>query len=983
LADNGKERTLRTIFTHDHMSPSTHQQTGLYAGLVVEPESSLWYLPNGERMNSRLDGGPTNWEGYIVTADPARSYREFALEFQDTQLAYNNTSIIKVDNSVFQPKGNPTTGPAAFDAALDVTTSKPVAPQVLSQFLAALDGAQLPAQFPSIFASNGIPLSPNATVTVLTKLNKWQIQEPTQAGGLNAGASYIVWATNFGPANLPPGLPPVQVPTSLYVATPGITPGWVDPANALNAPSPIATDLATGLGKPFPQLISDGRTGIYSMNYRNESVIARVAPSAASDQLIKKTDLAYVFDSLTDRNLTALNSQPIPGSPINPARPDGFKFPPEVVPSGAPGVNEPGDPFTPLMRAYAGDDVEVRVLVGAHTLAHAFQIQGVRWSYEPGYPDSGYKNAQAMGISEHFEMIFKLPRVAADHKDKELPPFADYLVSPSSSTEGLANGDWTIMRAFAKASGDPAKPKSRLAPLPNNPLGEHLSATGQFLANKLQALKTQFDPTKGKDQVNENVRVINVTATTVFQALPEKKLSFNPRNPVFQLDNILLFVRSGDLDANGQLKPDAPREPLILRARAGEWILVYLTNALSNDPNSQDPALKNPVSMNGGTGFNNPVGNVLAPRQVGLHPALLSYDITQANGINIGFNPDTTVAPGATRPFLWYAGDLSVDEKGAVHEIPIEFGATNLVPAEMMVQPQFGMVGALVIEPAESTWNEDQGTHASALVTPRSGSRFREFVLVGQNIVANNAWGAFNFRTEPFNARNVPGSPPPPLGYAKAFSNQQLNPADPAKGDPVTPIFRAAAGTPVRFRFVMPSTTTVTQAPFVFRIHGHGWQEEPFTAHATRIGHNPRSQYFGAQQAVPYEAFNFVLDRAGGEFDVVGDFLYETYLQSANLGTWGLFRVESDLVAVNEASQDSKDITLSISHQPSAANAGKAVTISISSEAGPLGNATKIGDKWFFTTPHNPGDKVTFTVKSSLGGSDKVVLPLNASPACQ
>ena len=47
-------------------------------------------------MNSRLDGGPTSWEGYIVTADPDKSYREFAIEFQDTQLAYANTSTIKV-----------------------------------------------------------------------------------------------------------------------------------------------------------------------------------------------------------------------------------------------------------------------------------------------------------------------------------------------------------------------------------------------------------------------------------------------------------------------------------------------------------------------------------------------------------------------------------------------------------------------------------------------------------------------------------------------------------------------------------------------------------------------------------------------------------------------------------------------------------------------------------------------------------------------
>ena len=71
LDDRGMERTLRTIFTHDHLGPSTHQQAGLYAGLVVEPEASTWYLPSGELMNQRADGGPTSWEGYIKTTGPA------------------------------------------------------------------------------------------------------------------------------------------------------------------------------------------------------------------------------------------------------------------------------------------------------------------------------------------------------------------------------------------------------------------------------------------------------------------------------------------------------------------------------------------------------------------------------------------------------------------------------------------------------------------------------------------------------------------------------------------------------------------------------------------------------------------------------------------------------------------------------------------------------------------------------------------------
>ena len=49
LLDNkkpGRDRTIRTVFTHDHFSPTTHQQTGLYAGLLVEPEGSKWFIPD-------------------------------------------------------------------------------------------------------------------------------------------------------------------------------------------------------------------------------------------------------------------------------------------------------------------------------------------------------------------------------------------------------------------------------------------------------------------------------------------------------------------------------------------------------------------------------------------------------------------------------------------------------------------------------------------------------------------------------------------------------------------------------------------------------------------------------------------------------------------------------------------------------------------------------------------------------------------------
>jgi hypothetical protein len=44
-------------------------------------------------MGVRPDGGPTSWAADLITPDRAQSYREFAIEFQDLQLAYTDQSV--------------------------------------------------------------------------------------------------------------------------------------------------------------------------------------------------------------------------------------------------------------------------------------------------------------------------------------------------------------------------------------------------------------------------------------------------------------------------------------------------------------------------------------------------------------------------------------------------------------------------------------------------------------------------------------------------------------------------------------------------------------------------------------------------------------------------------------------------------------------------------------------------------------------------
>ena len=84
--------------------------------------------------------------------------------------------------------------------------------------------------------------------------------------------------------------------------------------------------------------------------------------------------------------------QPAPAGPGS-----GFKSAPPQ-----PGVDST-DPYTPMLRAYEGDNVQIRNLVGAHMGPHAFHIHGLNWQFEPSLDSSGFRSTQGMGLSEHYE----------------------------------------------------------------------------------------------------------------------------------------------------------------------------------------------------------------------------------------------------------------------------------------------------------------------------------------------------------------------------------------------------------------------------------------------------------------------------------------------------------------------------------------------------------------------------------------------------
>ncbi len=87
LNKKGKDRTMRTVFTHDHFSPSSIQHHGFYSGLVIEPAGSTWLRPDGSVMDDGVGTQAMIIDSYDKETHP--DHREFMVMYQDFALLYD------------------------------------------------------------------------------------------------------------------------------------------------------------------------------------------------------------------------------------------------------------------------------------------------------------------------------------------------------------------------------------------------------------------------------------------------------------------------------------------------------------------------------------------------------------------------------------------------------------------------------------------------------------------------------------------------------------------------------------------------------------------------------------------------------------------------------------------------------------------------------------------------------------------------------
>ena len=732
--NNGVDRTIRTVFTHDHFGPSSHQHHGLYGALVIEPKSSQWKTLDNQTMGTRADGGPTSFAANIfpnsfsAANEQRRRYREYNLAFADFAIVY----------------------------------------------------------------------------------------------------------------------------------TPDLLP--VNPPGFEQAPLPIAIEQPQ---RPLPESISAGDPGTQLINYRNEPIPHRIANNSGGT-FTQKTgpagDMANVFSSAVH-----------------------------------------GDPFTPILYAFENERVQVRLIQGAQEEQHVFNIHGVKWLFEPSVANSGYRNGQQIGISEHFEFELKpSPLSPVTHYGTRIK---DRLYS-SAATDNLWDGQWGIMRTFQ---------------------GSSATAMNQTTGQTMQIQK--FDDTTEAAQPPSSMcpsgaplRTYNVSAWLSRDLVPSGKLFYSNRFNIYD-PNAIMFIDDTQYTAlhNGSIRP----EPLILRAAAGECIKVTLTNRLPTlipeiDSWNHMPAIINRFNFN----------QVKTSNRVGLHPQLVDYDLNTSDGAKVGYNNDTTVGPNQSITYTWYAGERYVKPNGTIVGTPIEFGTTGLRDmGDVIKHASHGAGGMLIIEPLGTQWQTDffanpnsKGSNSSANIFDPAGTAdtvlFREHVVMYQDDLSvlqngeplrnigdeddseDTGFKAFNYRSEPLWARmglqvtDVPDGLND-VNLKNVLSSKQPNPGcgGGACGDPETFVFQTYVGTPTRFRVAQPAGHPRQHG---FTLFGHHWTFEPWMAKSTVQGPNPFSFEAGSISGIGPTRHDNILTRAGGLFNRPGDYLYRTQesFQFSN-GLWGIFRVRA------------------------------------------------------------------------------------------
>lgn len=436
-----------------------------------------------------------------------------------------------------------------------------------------------------------------------------------------------------------------------------------------------------------------------------------------------------------------------------------------------------GDPATPILETYPGDEMIIRLLDGAHEEQHSFNITGMSWKKEIDDINSPLVASQTIGISEVFNV-----RINEDYGP------GDYLYY-YGGIDDVWLGLWGIIRVYDKQCRrlkPLCKPKNQIFPLP---------------------------PCPGKGAVIRKYEIAAIQTDIRYNRYGDH----DPDGLVF------VPLEDAELVLSGKKNP----KPLILRANAGDWIEVTLHNMFSK---------KKPIPY-----FDYPTVPLDMEYQpsdrVSLNPQFLQYDNLCDSGINVGYNnKEQTVGPGESKKYLWHAdkeyGICNLQSFGDLrnHRYHGLFGAIIIEPVgakwygDAWMKTNLHEEQAVIEAPGVESFRE-------FVVFIQNGIRLldKDGELIKTTVSEEEEEGpddedtgekGYNYRSERFANRLERNQK-----ISQVFSSK-------AHGDPSTPVFKAYSGERVIFRTAMPADKPRNVS---FMVHGHEWKQEPKDFYSRRI----------------------------------------------------------------------------------------------------------------------------------------------------
>ncbi|HKT04459.1 MAG TPA: hypothetical protein VJT31_33505, partial [Rugosimonospora sp.] len=455
----------------------------------------------------------------------------------------------------------------------------------------------------------------------------------------------------------------------------------------------------------------------------------------------------------------------------------------------------------------------------------------------------------------------------------------------------------------------------------------------------------------GAPQRTYNVSAINVDITV------DRFGDHDPFGFMYVLQNEISAVRAQEAALQETAKTgdgarvspglgEDPIQPLVLRARLGECLVVNLTNALTSPPKT-------------GPGF----GAIPVVTQPGGVPSVsfdvsgVAYDAAGGNGgAGVGNNPaNVMVPPGGTHTYRFFLDPLMGEGARVVHS-----------GGDSLQLTAHGLFGTVIAEPAGSTWldpytgadrtNDATFNSFAAIIRPGSGTNFREFAIIyheigdeqfalrrpafedggdtncfddpdglGAPLPMLDEGGidncgtdtdsyrpgsrALNYRSEPFFRRQELLVQTQGADDTTLPASESLMYSSYTNGDPATPMPRSYVGEPTKTRLIDAGFEQL----HVHHLHGGGdrWPQNPGAQTSNFAGglektppNDAASINLDSQTIGPGETYNLEHEcGAGGCQQAVGDFLYHCHIaQHYIAGMWGIWRVydtrQSDLATI-------------------------------------------------------------------------------------